>query len=256
MDMHADMDAHMDMDMDMPMPGGIPLASGGPDRDGLEMDVLHVALGPVLPHWPAGLVVRCALKGDVIVHAEVEILPAAPGTALDNPARVGRLPSADDDRRRTVIHHSDAAVQLLALVGWWSAAGRARRIRDEVASGTALAEVAPRLERLAKDVKRSRLLGWGLKGIAADTGPGVQRAGNGDAATARTRLLHWLNEAGRIARDTADSYEPLDFADRQRESLGAIPSLVNGTDVASARLIIASLAIDTSALTTSGEARS
>ena len=32
--------------MSMPEPGGIPLAGGGPDRDGLEMDVLTVPLGP------------------------------------------------------------------------------------------------------------------------------------------------------------------------------------------------------------------
>ena len=42
---------HGDMQM---APSGIPLAEGGQDRDGLEMDVLHVRLGPVLRHWPAG----------------------------------------------------------------------------------------------------------------------------------------------------------------------------------------------------------
>ncbi|GMA41922.1 hypothetical protein [Mobilicoccus caccae] len=52
---HGDMD-HGDMDHgDMEMaPGGIPLAGGAEDRDGLEMDVLEVPLGPVLPHWPPG----------------------------------------------------------------------------------------------------------------------------------------------------------------------------------------------------------
>ena len=95
---HGDMD-HGDMDHgDMEMsPGGIPLAEGGEDRDGLEMDVLHVPLGPVLPHWPAGLVLRCTLQGDVIVSAEAEQL--APGTTGRTDER-GR----DDDRpvrRRT-----------------------------------------------------------------------------------------------------------------------------------------------------------
>ena len=56
--------------MDMARPGGSPLPrEGDDDRDGLEMDVLHVPLGPVLPHWPAGLVVWCVLQGDVIVSA-------------------------------------------------------------------------------------------------------------------------------------------------------------------------------------------
>ena len=43
-------------------PDGVPLAGNDDaDRDGLEMDVLHLPLGPVLRHWPAGLVLgpRC-----------------------------------------------------------------------------------------------------------------------------------------------------------------------------------------------------
>ena len=67
---HGGMD-HGDMEMS---PGGIPLAEGGEDRDGLEMDVLHVRLGPVLPHWPAGLVLRCSLQGDVIAEAQAELV--------------------------------------------------------------------------------------------------------------------------------------------------------------------------------------
>ncbi len=53
-------------------PAGISLAGGAEDRDGLEMDVLHLPLGPVLPHWPAGLVVRCVLHGDVVAEVEVD----------------------------------------------------------------------------------------------------------------------------------------------------------------------------------------
>ena len=48
-------------------PGGVPLAEGAEDRDGLEMDVLHVRLGPILPRWPGGFVLCCELHGDVIV---------------------------------------------------------------------------------------------------------------------------------------------------------------------------------------------
>ena len=47
-------------------PDGIPLAEGAEDRDGLEMDVLHLPLGPVLAHWPAGVVLRVTLHGDVV----------------------------------------------------------------------------------------------------------------------------------------------------------------------------------------------
>ncbi|WP_202980379.1 hypothetical protein [Serinicoccus marinus] len=69
---HADHGGH-DMEMS---PDGIPLAEGGEDRDGLEMDVLAVRLGPVLPHWPAGLVLHCSLQGDVLTGARAELLGA------------------------------------------------------------------------------------------------------------------------------------------------------------------------------------
>ncbi|WP_146069285.1 hypothetical protein, partial [Cryobacterium sp. Y11] len=195
-------DMNMDMDMDMDMPGGIPLANGGPDRDGLEMDVLHVPLGPVLPHWPAGLVVRCVLQGDVIVSAQAEILPAA------QPSGDGLVPGerrrlVDDERRLTVIRRSDAAASVLALAGWSFAAGRARRIRDAVASGMALLDVAADLDKLAQSVGRSWTLRWTLKGISvgdtlahAEDGMGQSRS-----ETVRGRLIGWLDEARRIARD-------------------------------------------------------
>jgi hypothetical protein len=65
---HGDM-AGMDMGgMDMHMATGpvrgLPMAHEGDDRDGLRLDRLHVPLGPVLPDWPAGLVVRLTLQGD------------------------------------------------------------------------------------------------------------------------------------------------------------------------------------------------
>ena len=59
-------------------PDGIPLAEGAEDRDGLEMDVLHLPLGPVLAHWPAGVVLRVTLHGDVVADAEVEDLDPEP----------------------------------------------------------------------------------------------------------------------------------------------------------------------------------
>src|SRR5699024_7110981 len=62
---------HGGMDM---APEGISLAQGGQDRDGLEMDVLHLPLGPVLPFWPAGLVLDCSLQGDVVVDAAASVV--------------------------------------------------------------------------------------------------------------------------------------------------------------------------------------
>ncbi|WP_146070638.1 hypothetical protein [Cryobacterium sp. M91] len=243
------MDMDMDMDMDMPMPGGIPLANGAPDRDGLEMDVLHVPLGPALPHWPAGLVVRCVLQGDVIVSAEAEVLPAAAQPHGDGPVGGESRRSADDERRLAVIRRSDAAVQVLALAGWSFAADRARRIRDAVASGTALVDAAADLDKLAQSVGRSWTLRWTLKGITV--GDALAHADDGmgqsGSETVRGRLVGWLDEARRIARDdTAEGgYELQDALALQRNLLSEIPRLLNGADVATARLIIAALAIET-----------
>ncbi|WP_143033962.1 hypothetical protein [Paramicrobacterium humi] len=254
--MDMDMDMDMDMSMDMPMPGGIPLASGGSDRDGLEMDVLHVPLGPVLPHWPAGLVVHCALQGDVIVSAEPEVLPA--GLQPNNGGPIGNNDrSAEDERRSTVIRLSDAAVQVLALAGWSHAAGRARRIRDEVSAGTALVDVAADLDGLARSVSRSWLLRWALKGITvggafANAGEGI---GQDEPETVRDRLIGWLDEARRIARDNREAYESPDNPELQRSLLDAIPRLLSGTDVATARLIVAGLAIQTAQIAQDREPR-
>ena len=239
----------IDMDMDMPMPGGIPLATGGPDRDGLEMDVLHVPLGPVLPHWPAGLVVRCVFQGDVIVSAKAEILPAAAQPSGDVLAASDSYRLADDERRRAVIRRSDAAVQVLALAGWSFAAGRARRIRDAVASGTALVDAAVDLDKLAQSVGRSWTLRWTLKGITVGDALAHPDDGMGQSGseTVRGRLVGWLDEARRIARDdtTERAYELQDTLALQRSLLSELPRLLNGTDVATARLIIAALAIET-----------
>jgi hypothetical protein len=237
-----------DMDMDMPMPGGISLANGGPDRDGLEMDVLHVPLGPVLPHWPAGLVVRCVLQGDVIVSAQAEILPAAHPNGDDRvPDERRRL--ADDELRRAVIRRSDAAASVIALAGWSFAAGRARRIRDAVASGTALLDVAADLDKLAQSISRSWTLRWTLKGITVGDTLTYAEDGMGQSGseTVRGRLIGWLDEARRIARgDNVDGANELqDPLTLQHSRLSEIPRLLNGTDVATARLIIAALAIET-----------
>lgn len=238
----------MDMDMDMPMPGGIPLASGGDDRDGLEMDVLNVPLGPVLPYWPAGLVVRCVLQGDVIVSAEADILAAA-GIPIEGSG------SADEGRRQAIRRCDDAA-RLLAISGWSSAAVRARAIRDALGSGIPTVETAGQLDALSRRVKRSRLLRWSLKGVPAldpeapnPPNPRTDPAPT-DPATVSGRLVAWLDESARFARGEAVAGLAAlrDDAVLQRRLLEAIPELVEGTDIGTARLAVASLGLDTAVL--------
>lgn len=163
---HGDMD-HGDMDhggmdhggMEMMMPGGIGLAEGGPDRDGLNLDVLNVPLGPVLPHWPAGLVIRCALQGDVITRAAVEILPAG-----GSPHEAAVAGNGDDAARRDgILRRCDGIGRLLAIAGWLGAATIAFGVRDRLLDGEPVQETTDQLSRLHRRVRRSRALKWSLK---------------------------------------------------------------------------------------------
>ena len=54
------------------VPYGRPLAERAPDRDGLELDQLHVGIGPFFPPFPPGLVLDVKLQGDVVQAAAVD----------------------------------------------------------------------------------------------------------------------------------------------------------------------------------------
>lgn len=215
---HEPMDhgAHGGMEM---TPGGIALAQGGEDRDGLEMDVLNVRLGPVLPHWPAGLVLRCALQGDVIKEAQAESLDAETQQRAAEPAT---------EAARTL----DNVVSLLALAGWADAAAEARRVRDAMLESGRQDATMVRLDRLRRKVTRSRVLRWSLRGARPlDTGS-LERHDLPShlAGDSHTRLLGMLDRAGDDSRSVAAAF-PVD----------KIPRLVAGLDVAAARLVVASL---------------
>ncbi len=219
--------------MDM-APDGIPLAGGGDDRDGLEMDVLHVPLGPVLPAWPAGLVLRCTLQGDVVTAAEVDVL-GAHGAASHR----GAADTADSPGLRAA-RLCDSAAQLLDVAGWAGAADSARRTRDALLTGDG--EGVRRLDRLASTVAASRLLRWSLRDL-----------GRVDEALL---LEHRLP-----ARMRGDAHDRLlDLLERARAEVGdyaapehstpgawgaALPPIVTGLDLAAVRLVVASLAPDT-----------
>ncbi|MCH9667961.1 MAG: hypothetical protein K0U80_08885 [Actinomycetia bacterium] len=195
---HAAMD-HGDMQM---APSGIPLAGGGPDRDGLEMDVLDVRLGPVLRHWPAGLVVRCSLQGDLIVDAQAWTLDA--GQAPPPPPRHARTEAARE---------CDRLASLLFLAGWPHAGTRARRVRDLLL--TTDRPALDELDALTRLVTRSRIFGWSMRGITDGHHARLARA--------RALLTGWAAPA-----DTATT--PAD-----------LPERVVGREMAAARLVVAGL---------------
>lgn len=127
----------------------------------------------------------------------------------------------------------DNVVSLLSLAGWPDAAARARRLRDAMLDGADVASLAHGVRRLRRSVERSRILRWSLRGI--------RPLGNGDlehhdlpvrlGGDTYSRLFAMLD---RVADGDGTSPEfPVD----------ALPHLVTGLDLATARLVIVSLDI-------------
>ncbi len=226
----SDGDDASDMDdMDMPMPGGIPLAGGGPDRDGLDLDVLNVPLGPVLPLWPAGLVVHCRLQGDLVLTATAQLF----GADADRPA-----PSTGGD---VVAHQCDLAARLLTLAGAEPAADRVRAIRDAALDGpgrTCRAALATELARL----RRSVLLRRSLRGVGVIRAQDLRalRGTEGHhlaGSDAWSRLLAMLEVAAAALTGSA----PPGSGPSGAQLATLLPVLMAGHDLAAARLTVASL---------------
>lgn len=223
-----DHEGHGDMEMS---PGGIPLAEGGEDRDGLEMDVLQVRFGPVLAHWPAGLVLRCSLQGDVIVEARAEL--------VDGRARRQEGEVVGPARR------IDNIASLLALAGWDDAAAEARRIRDTVLESVD-GPVGPEFERLRRRVRRSWTLRWSLRGVRRLSDEDVRARGLPADAVGDTydRLIGMLDRAvAGIAENAAGSTGSRTNDAGRTLSTDHLTHLVTGLDLATARLVLASLDI-------------
>ncbi|BBX15827.1 hypothetical protein CRI77_14005 [Mycolicibacterium duvalii] len=231
---HEDMD-HEDMDHgDMEMaPEGIPLAQGDDDRDGLEMDVLHVRLGPVLSHWPAGLVLRCTLSGDVVT--------AADGWVVDG---IARSPVAGAAGLNTAARQCDHLDDLFALAGMPRDAAAARRCRDLLLDEHGDDTAARLLSEMHRRVRRSRPLRWVLRDIAPLTADYLEARGlpadlAGDTHTRMlTRLRITAEHASHRTPATASTVEP-------QRLLEVLPEMVRGLDLATARLAVAGLGVET-----------
>ncbi|MGN9761947.1 hypothetical protein [Streptomyces sp. SD31] len=267
---HEGHSGHMDhMGHDMHAMGevaGLPMAERGDDRDELRLDQLHVPIGPALSDWPAGLVLRLTLQGDVVQDVEVDHLPVPHGHRLpfwDEPwlrAARGEEVSKGSAARRRCAAHLDSAGRLLAVVGWDDVAARCRRLRDEVLSGASREGIGVDLRRTVRRVGRSRPLRWSIAGLgelsadraqaAGVTGPAL--AADGDAYD---RLLMWLSEIERGLEELDDG-RPLAPDDRMpsgprgrlggpqppsRALLDVLPELLTGAELACARIIVASL---------------
>ncbi|WEV77205.1 hypothetical protein O9K63_11445 [Janibacter cremeus] len=230
---HGDMDHegmdHGDMDM---APEGIALAEGGEDRDGLEMDVLHLPLGPVLPFWPAGLVLLCSLQGDVVVDAE--------GSVVDGP---GGLPSGGEPEAppaSAMAARCDGVVALLALTGAGRATTCARRARDALLRDDRRA-AREAIETLHRTVRTSWLLRWSLRGVLTLDQSDLARHGlpQGCGGDAHDRLSSMVD---RLRTEIADAEAA--SAASHAVPWEKVPQLVVGLELATARLAVASVGME------------
>ncbi|MBQ1016835.1 hypothetical protein KBX71_03030 [Micromonospora sp. D93] len=248
----------------MSMPGGLMMAKRANDRDGLKLDALHLALGPVLVDWPAGLVVELTVQGDVVQAATGRVLPPAQpveGSYWD----VG---DADTRRRRHAAAHLDSLGRLWAVAGWEGGAEAVRGLRDEVVGGMPVVEAYRRFRTLDRRARRSRALRWATDGLgmldatrargAGVTGPAARSAEAGGDVTARWRC--WLAETGRLLAggepaDVGPRGGPVGGAPASAALLTEATRLMVGLDLAAARLVLASFDPDSDELLTVGVRR-
>lgn len=248
------------------MPGGLPMAEQGEDRDGLTLDRLHVPLGPLLADWPTGLTIRLVLQGDVIQRADFEEPVAPVAGAVAEPfwaqpwlrAASGEPVPLGEAMRRRAAAHLDSLGRLLSVASWPAEAVVARRLRDDLLRGASRAAVAPRAERFARRVGRSRTLAWLTRGIGVVTAHQAREAGvSGPAARAdgdvTDRYRQWLADVLRCL-DRLEESSPLQVAveesprglwNGERPPSAALtalfPRLLEGAEFAAARLIVAGL---------------
>jgi hypothetical protein len=135
--------------------------------------------GPVLPHWPAGLIVECALDDrDRVTATGVRRLPAE---REEDPAGV-----------RPFVLPVASAAGLLRLMSWPAAALRLDRVVDLALAGTEPVRLQRRLRAVARSVERSATLRWALAREGGADGTGrvlALLAGEGAAQPVPPRRL-------------------------------------------------------------------
>ncbi|MFC9246068.1 hypothetical protein ACFT7S_19290 [Streptomyces sp. NPDC057136] len=265
---HEDRSTHGGMDghhaHHMGAVAGLPMAERADDRDGLRLDRLHVPLGPALPNWPAGLMLRVELQGDVVQRAEIEPV-SAPSSSQpvfwSEPwlrAMAGEPVTVGEAARRRCAAHLDSVGRFLGVAGWGATTAKARHIRDRALDDAPTTELRPTVRSLVRCVRRSWTLRWLTAGVgelsvehAHDhqvTGPALLADGD-----VHSRLTAWLDEIER-ALDEIDERAPLanhpPVGPRGRVDadvppsqalLDVLPGLLEGAEFACARLIVASL---------------
>lgn len=230
--------------METDMPGDLPMADRGEDRDGLVLDQLHVPLGPLLPDWPAGLVVHTMLQGDVVQDARVEVFGTGGTSFWNEPwrrAAAGDPVTTGAAARRRVTAHLDSLARFLAVAGWADVTSRTRWLRDDVLDGAPGTELVPRFRRTARQLRRSRTLRWLTTGLGDVPADAATLRARGDVTD---RWSGWVAAVEQLLPDV-DRTDHLPVGDPPQDPPDALvsllPKLLTGVELATARLIVASL---------------
>ncbi|MCA0143807.1 hypothetical protein [Blastococcus sp. LR1] len=212
---HGGMDhsGHGGMDV-----AGLPMAETATDRDGLQLDELKVSLGPVLPGWPTGLLLRGRLQGDVLTGVGLSWLDqeGASADALD----------AGDSRPAAL----DRLARFLDVAGWPLAAHEARQARAGLMSHDpdVVAQADRLAVRVARRVRRSRTLAWSARGTGVMTTEGSGPL-EGDVLD---RVRRWCDTAA------GEQHAPEPLPELR---LDTVATLLEGAEIGAARLTLASL---------------
>jgi hypothetical protein len=251
------------MEHGMGMVAGLPLAGRAPDRDGLQLDRLSVPLGPILPDWPAGLRLRLVLQGDVVQEAAAEVVGPSPAAAppfWDEPWRrrhAGEPVAVAEACRHLAAARLDSLARLLAVAGMDGNAWRCRRLRDSLLTSAPPAGVAAGFARMARRLRRSRLLRAMTGGLGVVSAQAAGRHGLGEEVCGDVvaRWLRWLDGADDALQRSSvpDAQRPLDPAEvgprghaepgqaASGRLLDLLVELVTGMELAGVRLMVASL---------------
>lgn len=166
-------------------PYGRPMAELGPDRDGLQLDLLPLRVGPFFARFPAGFSLDLKLAGDIVVEAvpgpnpyASAAVPPRPGLnpfvrALSEPVSIAELEMARARAHLRWLADALIAHELRAL------GLRVLRLAASVQPGD-----CPVVRRLGRVLELTQILTWSTKGVGRLTGEKLAGLGLGPVARA------------------------------------------------------------------------
>lgn len=221
-------------------PYGRPLAERGSDRDGLALDRLPVTLGPWSGVVPSGLELSLALKGDLIVEAQLGPVSIASGPhTIFERAIEEAVPIRDLEVARAR-HHLRWLGDALGVHGLAALGARASSL-----SGRITPESRGEAEQLFRYITRSGLLRFVLDAVGEvgedgteGLGPVARAAGNEDDARIddlgyrrvgfRPLVQHRGDAAARWRQRMGEVLQSLDLAVAAGDGVGFGSGLVEG----------------------------